>query len=95
MQAEPAVVGAQRAVVHKATPKSVSAPSRGAGNAPSKAVHHDDDIDNIVAHMNFDPDSEDTHATCPTCRCRDPKLRLFSCVSLTLSSLQPGHSHVA
>lgn len=35
---------------------------------PAKGVHHDDDIDNILAHMNFDPDAEDSHATCSKCQ---------------------------
>lgn len=53
-------------MIKKFTPPPTA--SHKAPNLPQKGVHHDDDIDNILAHMNFDPDAEDSHATCNKCQ---------------------------
>jgi len=61
-----APVAPSRGVIKKYNPPAATSHKAG-GSLPVKGVHHDDEVDNILAHMNFDPDAEDSHATCLKC----------------------------
>jgi len=61
-------VTANKGIVRKPPPIATFTPVDSSNSARlTKSKVHDDDIDNIIAHMNFDPDAEDSHATCKIC----------------------------